>query len=194
MFCFFIKTHQWLEEIFRPPTEVMGWTASAVEVLCGKPVSKKWTENVAQIWMAQWVSELHNLNSPRSQENQLTLVKNIYFSLPIIIFSCRLDNISEDPGPLWVPICCRDLLQVVTPAFSNPSLHSSPSGLLCFCWMAIHITFQMDVWNHCFPHHIYHSRQGVCIQIVIQLYYSTAPYTKDLIPRIRASRIHRGLS
>ena len=171
----------------------MGWTASDVEVLCGKPVSKKWTENVAQIWMAQWVSELHNLNSPRSQENQLTLVKNIYFSLPIIIFSCRLDNISEDPGPLWVPICCRDLLQVVTPAFSNPSLHSSPSGLLCFCWMAIHITFQMDVWNHCFPHHIYHSRQGVCIQIVIQL-YSTAPDKKDFIPRIRASRIHRGLS
>ena len=148
-------------------------------------VGNQWAKNGQRMspkfgW-TQWVSELHNLNSPRSQENQLTLVKNIYFSLPIIIFSCRLDNISEDPGPLWVPICCRDLLQVVTPAFSNPSLHSSPSGLLCFCWMAIHITFQMDVWHHCFPHHIYHSRQGVCIQIVIQLYYSTAPYTKDLI-------------
>ena len=29
------------EEIFRPPAEVMGWTASDVEMLCRKPVSKK---------------------------------------------------------------------------------------------------------------------------------------------------------
>ena len=28
-------------KIFRPPTEVMGWTVGDVELLCGKPLSKK---------------------------------------------------------------------------------------------------------------------------------------------------------